>query len=571
MRLPGLFLFLLLLLSSSYLVVTEDDVDRWPTILIAMLARNKEHTLPYTLSLLSNLDYPKDRISLWIKSDHNNDRTIEVLKLWLNKEGNNYHNIQTEMDETSLGNFADEESLAHWSKSRFEHVISLREMALNHARNVWADFLFMIDADIFITQSSTLKDLVLKNLNIVAPMLKSDGLYSNFWCGMTENYYYKRTDEYKDILDRKDIGCFKVPMIHSAVLINLRRRTADELTYNPSKINSYDGPIDDIIAFAVSANKSNVALNICNDKIYGYIMVPLDKKDSLETDRVQLTNLKVESIYDESLLTLDRMFDRYTSLPTMDKMGFDEVYMINLLRRPDRKQKMYMCFEQIGLDVKLIEAVDGKSLDDAALETWGVKLMSNYLDPYHSRPMTLGEIGCFLSHYVIWKDVVDANHAEVMVLEDDIRFEPYFRLKLQRVREQIQHNNIEWDLIYIGRKRLQDEDEPNVSPSLVKAGYSYWTLAYLLSNRGARKLLDAEPLSNLLPVDEYLPIMFDRHPESSWSEHFPHRDLIGLSVSPLLVYPTHYTGEDGYISDTEDSVQVSPTSFPIVLNEKEDL
>lgn len=124
---------------------------------------------------------------------------------------------------------------------------------------------------------------------------------------------------------------------------------------------------------------------------------------------------------------------------------------------------------------------------------------------------------------------------------------------------------------YIGRKRLQDEDEPNVSPSLVKAGYSYWTLAYLLSNRGARKLLDAKPLSNLLPVDEYLPIMFDRHPEHSWSEHFPHRDLIGLSVLPLLVYPTHYTGEDGYISDTEDSLQVSPTSIPVYLNEKEDL
>lgn len=70
-----------------------------------------------------------------------------------------------------------------------------------------------------------------------------------------------------------------------------------------------------------------------------------------------------------------------------------------------------------------------------------------------------------------------------------------------------------FDFSYIGRKRLQNEDEPNVSPSLVKAGYSYWTLAYMLSHRGAKKLLDAKPLLNLLPVDEYLPIMFDRHPK----------------------------------------------------------
>ena len=31
------------------------------------------------------------------------------------------------------------------------------------------------------------------------------------------------------------------------------------------------------------------------------------------------------------------------------------------------------------------------------------------------------------------------------------------------------------------------------------------------------------------------------------------RDLKALSVHPLLVYPTHYTGEEGYISDTEDT------------------
>ena len=31
------------------------------------------------------------------------------------------------------------------------------------------------------------------------------------------------------------------------------------------------------------------------------------------------------------------------------------------------------------------------------------------------------------------------------------------------------------------------------------------------------------------------------------------RDLAALSVHPLLVTPTHYTGEPGYISDTEDT------------------
>lgn len=42
--------------------------------------------------------------------------------------------------------------------------------------------------------------------------------------------------------------------------------------------------------------------------------------------------------------------------------------------------------------------------------------------------------------------------------------------------------------------------------------------------------------------------------QESWKEHFPRRDLVAYSVAPLLVFPTHYTGEKGYVSDTEDSV-----------------
>ena len=32
---------------------------------------------------------------------------------------------------------------------------------------------------------------------------------------------------------------------------------------------------------------------------------------------------------------------------------------------------------------------------------------------------------------------------------------------------------------------------------------------------------------------------------------FPTRNLLALSAHPLLVFPTHYVGDKGYISDTE--------------------
>jgi len=89
------------------------------------------------------------------------------------------------------------------------------------------------------------------------------------------------------------------------------------------------------------------------------------------------------------------------------------------------------------------------------------------------------------------------------------------------------------------------------APLLVEADYSYWTLGYLLSLSGAKKLLAGKPLGIMVPVDEYLPIMYDKHPKWEYSKHFPVRDLKAFSAEPLLIYPTHYTGQDNHFSDTE--------------------
>lgn len=217
-----------------------------------------------------------------------------------------------------------------------------------------------IDADVFLTNPNTLAILVSKNLTVVAPMLNSVGLYSNFWHGMTENYYYLRTDDYEPVLNRENEGCFVVPMIHSCVLIDLRKSESDRLTYVPENVPNYDGPRDDIITFALSANRSGINLNICNDYDFGYIMVPMEHNDELEYDYQQLTNLKLEVLIENEPLFVNELLKPYTSLPEKDTLGFDKIFMINLLRRPDRRKRMNACFDELGLDVTTLDAVDGK-------------------------------------------------------------------------------------------------------------------------------------------------------------------------------------------------------------------
>ena len=53
-------------------------------------------------------------------------------------------------------------------------------------------------------------------------------------------------------------------------------------------------------------------------------------------------------------------------------------------------------------------------------------------------------------------------------------------------------------------------------------------LKLLITRSGAKKLLDAEPLTKLVPVDEFVPIMYDRHPNKTWKSHFSNRGCLSL-------------------------------------------
>ncbi|XP_031840465.1 glycosyltransferase 25 family member isoform X2 [Nomia melanderi] len=552
------------------LTIYCEDLKK-PTVLISILVRNKAHTLPYFLTFLERLDYPKKRIHLCIHSDNNIDNSIEILSTWLESKGNEYHGVDGNLNERSNG-FEDEDGIADWSTQRFLHVINLRESCLNAGRNIWADFVLMLDADVFLTNPYTLDKLISKNETVVSPLLKSDGMYSNFWAGMNSNYYYLRTDKYNRILFRTETGCFDVPMLHSAVLINLRKRASDLLTYDPHNLDWYDGPTDDIISFAVGANKSGVSLFICNDDYYGFIMVPLEKGETIADDLELLTNIKTE-ILNNDYPPLSKVLEHYVKYPVEDTLGVDNIYMINLLRRPERRNRMHRLFKELGIRAYTVDAIDGRSLNHSILNNMGVKIMPEYADPYHNRPMTMGEVGCFLSHYIIWNKVIEDDVETIIILEDDIRFEPFFRQKVNYILTELNNLQLKWDLVYLGRKRLMESAESPIEGSkyLVHAAYSYWTLGYMLSKSGAKKLIEAEPLKKLIPVDEYLPILSNTHPRQEWKVHYPTRDLIILSANPLLIYPTHYTGEQGYISDTENSMIAFTNEDTNKLKEREEL
>uniref|UniRef100_A0A8C4DDX9 Si:ch211-13f8.2 n=1 Tax=Dicentrarchus labrax TaxID=13489 RepID=A0A8C4DDX9_DICLA len=489
-----------------------------PTVLITILARNAQHSLPYFLGCIDRLDYPKDRIVIWAASDHSVDNSTAMLQEWLKGVQHLYHSVQWKPMEQPRS-YADEQGPKHWPDSRFIHVMKLRQAALGAARRLWTDYILFVDSDNLLTNRQILSDMIAENLTIVAPMLESKSLYSNFWCGVTPQGFYKRTPEYIPIRKWKRQGCFAVPMVYSTYLLDLRRSASRALAFYPPHPH-YPHHIDDIMAFAFSARQAGVQMYVCNKDHYGYLPVPLKQDQTLEEEEESFTHTLTEAHIAYDVEPSQYM---HTEPKELQKMGFNEIFLINLKRRSDRRERMLSTLAVLGINTTLTEAVDGKALNSSQLLAMGIDMLPGYKDPYSDRVLTRGEIGCFLSHYSVWKQVVQQELQQVLVLEDDVRFEPSFCSRLVTIMENVQRVGLEWDLIYVGRKRLQVK-EPELwvkgVSNLVHPSYSYWTLVSL----------------------------YCEHISDGGS-----RDLRAFSVEPLLLFPTHYTGEPGYFSDTETS------------------
>lgn len=148
------------------------------------------------------------------------------------------------------------------------------------------------------------------------------------------------------------------------------------------------------------------------------------------------------------------------------KYGFDKIFVINLIRRPERLLKMSEILKVLGFDFQVFPAVDGQTLTVEELQKRGIEFLPGYLDPYYKRPMKAGEIGCFLSHYEIWRYIVDKNLEKVIIFEDDIRFTENSTHILKKLTEDLIKTRINWDFIYLGRKKLQASEKEYFVPGL---------------------------------------------------------------------------------------------------------
>lgn len=206
---------------------------------------------------------------------------------------------------------------------------------------------------------------------------------------------------YKPIYSRNRIGCFKVFSLRDAFLLDLSSKLVNKL----AEIEKIDGNFEDDFALSQKAKSLGLNLYVCNRDTYGYL------PDSGKNREESFIHLRIEHLlkgpnktYNEPLRMSEYALKDFPK-KTKTKLGFDQIYVINLERRPDRLNRIQSTLEDLNLDFKVFKAIDGKSINEDYIKNLGIKVVPNYRDPYYDRSLNYGEIGCFLSHYFIWQEV----------------------------------------------------------------------------------------------------------------------------------------------------------------------
>ena len=157
--------------------------------------------------------------------------------------------------------------------------------------------------------------------------------------------------------------------------------------------------------------------------------------------------------------------------------------------------------------IELVNAVDAETAKKRRQDS---NVYQNWIDPYSRRAMTWGEVGCFLSHKKIWYKIGMEDCSSALILEDDAllrrtKYEPSFFSILAELSWEM-NRECKIDLCYLSH-RNDDEGTTLLSRNICELNtHPIWTLAYMVTNGGAHKLLErAKPNGTTIPADEFIP------------------------------------------------------------------
>lgn len=257
--------FLLLLNVGFSLYGYQHEVD---TVTIAILAKDKAHTLPEYLQCIENQTWPKNKTNIYIRTNNNTDHTALVLKEWIEKVKDQY--LEIFFDASDVPEQVEKYKQHEWNTVRFKVLGGIRQDSARWAQGRRSHY-FVADCDNFI-KSDVIESMLKTGLPVVAPFLRQDEAatsYSNYHSHIDKNGYFEGEPMYYHIFRQEVTGFIAVPVVHCTYLV--RYEVLDAVCYDDESYRY------EYVIFSDCLRKKGVQQYLDNRVAYGRITMAEDR------------------------------------------------------------------------------------------------------------------------------------------------------------------------------------------------------------------------------------------------------------------------------------------------------
>lgn len=143
-----------------------------------------------------------------------------------------------------------------------------------------------------------------------------------------------------------------------------------------------------------------------------------------------------------------------TSKTSTVNQYFDQVYVLNLEKRTDRKIAMLQKLQRLGIEAEFVQAVNGSSAQNqleyqAYLETPIGSKGCHHLELEYQKKLVdgPGAWACLKSYIGILRHAKARNYQRILCLEDDVIFHQDFENQFKKATQQVPED---WKLLYLG-------------------------------------------------------------------------------------------------------------------------
>jgi glycosyl transferase family 25 len=134
--------------------------------------------------------------------------------------------------------------------------------------------------------------------------------------------------------------------------------------------------------------------------------------------------------------------------------------------------------------INIYDAVVGKNVDLNNLSNIDPKITFNFNYNY------IGEIGCYLSHMLLIKSLINSDTKYTVIFEDDLKIlDENLDDKINKITSDLDDN---FDMIYLGN--LNNNHYEKIKDNIYtinKADFLWGTHAYIINNKNAKKIYDS--------------------------------------------------------------------------------